>query len=124
MIATSPRNQNSSIISSNISYSSKIISPKKKINRSISYENLLETKSPILFKKMRGRTNLFNESKYLISYEPNYDSTFPHVPTYIFKYKKNKQNYKKYINGKIIRGYYYNPSEYYVMELQKAEEKK
>ena len=124
MIATSPRNQNSSIISSNISYSSKIISPKKKINRSISYENLLETKSPILFKKMRGRTNLFNESKYLISYEPNYDSTFPHVPSYIFKYKKNKQNYKKYINGKIIRGYYYNPSEYYVMELQKAEEKK
>ena len=123
LIVNTPRKQNSSIISSNISNTSKI-SPKRRMNRSISYENLLGLKSPILFNKMRGRPNLFNETKYLISYNPNYDSTFPHVPSYIFKYKKNKQNYKKYINGKIIRGYYYNPCEYYVMELQKSEEKK
>lgn len=108
----------------NISNISKVFSPKKKVNRSVSYENLFKKKSPILFNKMRGRTNIFLESKYLISYNPNYDSTFPHIPSTIFKYTINKQNYKKYMNGKIIRGYYYNPSDYYVMELKRIEEKK
>ena len=105
----------------NISNISKVFSPKKKVNRSVSYENLFKKKSPILFNKMRGRTNIFLESKYLISYNPNYDSTFPHIPSTIFKYTINKQNYKKYMNGKIIRGYYYNPSDYYVMELKRIE---
>ena len=117
MIINTPRNKN-------ISNISKFFSPKKKVNRSVSYENLFSKKSPILFNKMRGRTDIFQESKYLISYNPNYDSTFPHIPSTIFKYTKNKQNYKKYINGKLIRGYYYNPSDYYVMELQRIEEKK
>ena len=98
--------------------------PKRKMTRSISYENYLLKQSPILFNKMKGRDSLFVDTKYLISYDPNYDSTFPHVPSTIFKYAKNKQEYKKYINGKIIRGYFYNPRDYYVMELQREEEKK
>ena len=99
-------------------------SPKKRINRSVSYEKMSRHKTPIIFKKMTGRTNLFQDNKYLISYSPNYNSMFPHVPSTIFKYIKNKQNYKKFINGKIIRGYYYNPRDYYVMELQREEEEK
>ena len=120
MIINSPRNKNSS----NISNISKVFSPKRKVNRSISYENLLSKKSPILFKKMKGREDIFTKTKYLISYNINYECTFPHIPSVMFKYIKNKQNYKKYINGKLIRGYYYNPSDYYVMELKRAEEKK
>ena len=120
MIINSPRNHNVS----NISNISKVFSPKKRVSRSVSYENIFNNnKSPINFNKMKGRENLFVESKYLISYNPNYDSTFPHVPSTIFKYAKNKQNYKKYINGKIIRGYYYNPRDYYVMELKREEDK-
>ena len=120
MIINSPRNHNVS----NISNISKVFSPKKRVSRSVSYENIFNNnKSPINFNKMKGRDNLFVESKYLISYNPNYDSTFPHVASTIFKYTKNKQNYKKYINGKIIRGYYYNPRDYYVMELKREEDK-
>ena len=99
-------------------------SPKKRINRSVSYEKMSRHKTPIVFKKMTGRTNLFQDNKYLISYSPNYNSMLPHIPSTIFKYIKNKQNYKKYMNGKIIRGYYYNPRDYYVMELQREEEEK
>ena len=120
MIVNTPRSKNIS----NISNISKVLSPKRKVNRSVSYENIFNKNSPILFNKMKGRSDIFVESKYLISYNINYDSTFPHVPSYIFKYMKNKQNYKKYINGKIIRGYYYNPSDYYAMELQRLENKK
>ena len=120
MIINTPRNK----ITSNISNISKVLSPKRKVNRSVSYENIFNKKSPVSFNKMKGRSDIFVESKYLISYNINYDSTYPHVPSYIFKYMKNKQDYKKYINGKIIRGYYYNPSDYYVMELQRAEDKK
>ena len=120
MIINTPRNKNTSSIS-NIS---KVLSPKRKVNPSISYENIFNKKSPVSFNKMKGRSDIFVESKFLISYNINYDSTYPHVPSYIFKYMKNKQDYKKYINGKIIRGYYYNPSDYYVMELQRAEDKK
>ena len=103
---------------------SNLYNSRRKITRSMSYENFLLKNSPILFNKMRGRGDLFSGSKYLISYDPNYDSTFPHIPSIIFKYSKNKQKYKKYINGKIIRGYFYNPRDYYVMELKREEEKK
>ena len=82
MIINSPRNHNVS----NISNISKVFSPKKRVSRSVSYENIFNNnKSPINFNKMKGRENLFVESKYLISYNPNYDSTFPHVPSSIFK---------------------------------------
>lgn len=120
MIINTPRNKNIS----NISNMSKVLSPKRKVNRSVSYENIFSKKSPILFNKMKGRPDIFVESKFLISYNINYDLIYPHVPSYIFKYIKNKQDYKKYINGKIIRGYYYNPSDYYVMELKRVEDKK
>jgi len=117
IISSIPKRQNS------LNYM-KFNSPKKRINRSVSYEKMSRHKTPIVFKKMTGRTNLFQDNKYLISYSPNYNSMLPHIPSTIFKYIKNKQNYKKYMNGKIIRGYYYNPRDYYVMELQREEEEK
>ena len=75
---------------------------------------------------MLGRDDtMFNNSNLnLISYFPNYSIMMPHIPTTIFKYKGNKQNYKKYITGKIIRGYNYTPEKYFVIEYKKNKVKK
>ena len=83
-------------------------------------------KYSIYFKKMKGRDDsLFaQQSLNLISYFPNYDFLRPHVPTTIFKYKKDDDNYKKYITGKIIRGYKYSPEKYFVFEYKKNRKKK
>ena len=91
--------------------------------RSSSLGNL---KNPIIFKKMLGRDDtMFNNSNLnLISYFPNYSIMMPHIPATIFKYKGNKQNYKKYITGKIIRGYNYTPEKYFVIEYKKNKIKK
>ena len=48
----------------------------------------------------------------------------PHIPSTIFKYKVNPQNYKKYITNKIIRGYNYTPEKYFVLEYGKNKIKK
>ena len=83
-------------------------------------------KNYIIFKKMLGRDDtLFeNQNLNLISYSPNYESMMPHIPATIFKYKDDNQNYKKYITGKIIRGYNYTPEKYFVLEFQKNKIKK
>ena len=96
---------------------------KKNRFRSSSLANL--NKNPIVFKKMMGREDgLFgNNSLNLMSYFPNYESTMPHIPSTIFKYHKNIQNFKKYINGKIIRGYHYSPEKYFVIEFQRSKNK-
>ena len=67
---------------------------------------------------MKKRKSLFKKCENSIDYDPNYEYNFPHTPSYIFKYIKNKENHKKYINGKIIRGYSYDPDNYYVMKLK------
>ena len=101
------------------------IKPRKKYNRfrSSSMGNL---KNSIHFKKMLGRDDLLfgNLNLNLISYFPNYDIMMPHIPSTIFKYKKNPQNYKKYVTGKIIRGYNYSPEQYFVEEYAKNKIKK
>ena len=103
----------------------KNIKPRKKYNRfrSSSVGNL---KNSIHFKKMLGRDDLLfaNQNLNLISYFPNYDIMMPHIPSTIFKYKKNPQNYKKYVTGKIIRGYNYSPEKYFVEEYAKNKIKK
>lgn len=96
---------------------------KKNRYRSISLGRL---KSPIVFKKMLGRDDILFENKNinLISYFPNYQSMMPHIPSTIFKYIKNPQNYKRYITGKIIRGYKYSAEKYFVIEYEKNKAKK
>lgn len=83
-------------------------------------------KNTIYFKKMLGRKDsLFgDQSLNLVSYFPNYDFFRPHIPTTIFKYKKDEDNYKKYITGKIIRGYNYSPEKYFVFDYGKDKPKK
>ena len=103
----------------------KNIKTRKKFNRfrSSSTGNI---KNSIFFRKMLGRDDVLfsNQNLNLISYFPNYDIMMPHIPSTIFKYKKNIQNYKKYITGKIIRGYKYSPEKYFVFEYEKNKIKK
>ena len=77
-------------------------------------------RNPIIFKKMLGRDDVLfnNQNLNLISYFPNYKCMMPHIPATIFKYKKNEQNYKKYITGKIIRGYNYKTEKYFVFDYK------
>ena len=88
--------------------------------------SLANIKNPIVFKKMLGRDDaLFNNNSLnLISYFPNYNVMMPHIPATIFKYKGDSQNYKRYITGKIIRGYKYTPEKYFVIEYKKNKVKK
>ena len=77
-------------------------------------------KNYIIFKKMLGRNELFEKKQeFLRLYFPNYETTLPRIPSFIFKYKKDPQNYKKYVTGKIIRNYFYDPDNYYVMDYKK-----
>ena len=88
--------------------------------------SLGKKKKSIVFRKMLGRDDaIFNNNNLnLISYYPNYDIMMPHIPATIFKYKKNPQNYKKFITGKIIRGYNYSTEKYFVFEFKKNKIKK
>ena len=102
----------------------KPIKNKRNRFRSSSLGNL--NKNPIVFRKMLGRDDAVfcNNNINLISYFPNYEYTLPHIPSYTFKYKNNIQDYKKYITGKIIRGYYYSPNNYFLIEFKKNKNKK
>ncbi len=75
---------------------------------------------------MKGRNDNFlvEQNINVISYSPNYEFLRPHIPSTIFKYKKDDENYKKYIIGKIIRGYHYSPEKYFVFEYKKKKPKK
>ena len=84
-------------------------------------------KNSFYFKKMLGRkSDIFvgEQSKNAIAYFPNYDFFRPHIPTTTFKYKKNDVDYKKYITGKIIRGYNYSSEKYFVFEYKIKKPKK
>ena len=72
----------------------------------------------VLFDKMKKRKSLFKKCESNIDYFPDYKFIFPHTPSYIFKYVKDKEKFKRYMNGKIIRGYNYNSDDYYVMQLR------
>ena len=52
------------------------------------------------------------------NYNPDYNIIRPHIPSIIFKNKIKDQNYKKYITGKIIRSYCFNPIQYFVFEIK------
>ena len=67
---------------------------------------------------MKGRKLLFYKSQNTIDYSPNYEYILPKTPSFSFKYIPNKENHKKYMNGKIIRGYKVEADSYYVMKFK------
>ena len=93
------------------------------MHKSYSQNNLSITPVMISFKKMMGRYNIKRDrdkkiEKSDIEYKPNYKSTLPHIRSFSFQIKKNKQNHKKYILGKILRSYSFNSYGYYVMDIK------
>ena len=104
----------------------KITKKRKKSLKSKTGRNKV-IKNAIYFKKMLGRKDdifVGEQPKNVIAYSPNYDFFRPHIPATTFKYKKNDEDYKKYITGKIIRGYNYSPEKYFVFEYKKNKPKK
>ena len=93
----------------------------KRIKNNKLYLDINNIKGTILFDKMKRRKSLFKKCESNIDYYPNYEFTFPHTPSYIFKYINSKERHKKYMNGKIIRGYKFDPEDYYVMKLRKKQ---
>ena len=84
----------------------------------ISFPKINKIKCQINFGKMKSRNRLFKKSDSSIDYSPNYNFILPRTPSYSFKYIPNKENYKKYMNGKIIRGYKFDSDSYYVMKFK------
>ena len=99
---------------------------KKIINRNSSMENL---RCPIIFDRMPGRDRPINfvdggRDGCRSNYNPDYNVIRPHIPSTIFKCKRKFQNFKKYITGKIIRSYLYNPEQYFVFEIKDKKDDK
>ena len=92
----------------------------KKMNLNKSMKKVFSTPNIISFKKMRGRDslndNMINQSRDVF-YQPNYDSTKPHIPAFIFKATEITKDNKKYKVGKIIRNYNCEPYKYFVLDI-------
>ncbi len=93
---------------------------KKKYNKISSAANL---RCPVIFDKMPGRDRPINfvDGSWKgcrTNYNPDYNVIRPHIPSTIFKSKRQCQNFKKYITGKIIRSYCYYPDQYFVFEIK------
>ena len=111
----------------NCNSTSNINRNKKKIKlyRKASADNL---RCPIVFDRMPGRDRPINFVDTIwngcrTNYNPDYNIIRPHIPSTIFKKKRIYQNFKKYITGKIIRNYCFNPEQYFVFEIKKNKEK-
>ena len=57
----------------------------------------------------------YDEPRYK-DYHPNYESTKPHIPCFMFKNILDEKKNKKYKIGKLIRSYNFDPYRYYAME--------
>ena len=108
-------------------YSTQKINFKTKKRYSLKNMSMSNLKCPIIFDKMQGRDELDELDKkskavYRINYNPDYNALRPHIPTIKFKSVRQYQDFKKYINGKIIRSYWYNPQQYFVFEYKENKE--
>ena len=94
----------------------------KKMNIKRNIKKVYSTPNLISFEKMRGRDDLkdgmINKSRDIF-YQPNYDSTKPHIPSFFFKASCNTKDYKKYRVGKIIRSYIFEPDKYFILDINK-----
>ena len=108
-------------------YSTQKINFKTNKRYSLKNMSMSNLKCPIIFDKMQGRDELDELDKkskavYRINYYPDYNALRPHIPTIKFKSVRQYQDFKKYINGKIIRSYWYNPQQYFVFEYKENKE--
>ena len=108
-------------------YITQKINFKTKKRYSLKNMSMNNLKCPIIFDKMQGRDELDELDKkskavYRINYNPDYNALRPHIPTIKFKSVRQYQDFKKYINGKIIRSYWYNPQQYFVFEYKENKE--
>ena len=108
-------------------YSTQKINYKNNKRYSLKNMSMNNLKCPIIFDKMQGRDELEELDKkskvnYIINYNPDYNALRPHIPTIKFKSVRQFQEFKKYINGKIIRSYSYNPQQYFVFEYKENKE--
>ena len=108
-------------------YSTQKINFKTNKRYSLKNMSMSNLKCPIIFDKMQGRDELDELDKkskavYRINYNPDYNALRPHIPTIKFKSIRQYQDFKKYINGKIIRSYWYNPQQYFVFEYKENKE--
>ena len=108
-------------------YSTQKINFKTNKRYSLKNMSMSNLKCPIIFDKMQGRDELDELDKkskavYRINYNPDYNALRPHIPTIKFKSVRQYQDFKKYINGKIIRSYWYNPQQYFVFEYKENKE--
>ena len=94
-----------------------------KVMKKSNSQTIISTPVMISFKKMMGRDGVKKENNLIektdIEYKPNYDFRLPHVRSFQFKTKRNKQNHKKYLLGKILRSYSFNTYGYFVMDIKK-----
>ncbi len=126
---TRDNNRNISLENSSTftNYSTQKINFKTNKRYSLKNMSMSNLKCPIIFDKMQGRDELDELDKkskavYRINYNPDYNALRPHIPTIKFKSVRQYQDFKKYINGKIIRSYWYNPQQYFVFEYKENKE--
>ena len=108
-------------------YSTQKINFKTKKRYSLKNMSMSNLKCPIIFDKMQGREELSELNKkskanYRINYNPDYNILRPHIPSIKFNSGRKYQEFKKYINGKIIRSYCYNPQQYFALEYKENKE--
>ena len=84
-----------------------------------------ENSNTISFKRMKGRETYKSSNRIegVINYKPNYESTFPHVPSFTFKNLDDKTVYKKYKVGKIIRNYSCDANKYFIFDFNNNQSK-
>ena len=98
---------------------------KIELTKKSSSDNL---RCPIIFNKMPGRDRpvLFMKGvkeANRVGYNPNYNFLRPHIPSTIFSSQKKLEEIKKFMTYKIIRSYYYNPGEYFVLDFNQSKDK-
>ena len=101
------------------------IALRKKGTQLMKNSSLDNLRCPIIFDKMKGRDKSyilkgFEGSK--TTYNPKYNSIRPHIPSIKFKSERKYKEFKKYIIGKIIRSYCFNPEQYFVFEYKENKE--
>ena len=92
----------------------------KKLNQKECLKKATSTPNIISFKKMRGRDDVkkkVNNNTSDIFYKPNYNYNSPHIPGFLFKSNNDKNEYKKYKIGKLLRSYIFDPYKYFVMDI-------
>lgn len=84
-----------------------------------------ENSNTISFKRIKGRETYKSSNRIegVINYKPNYESTFPHVPSFTFKNLDDKTVYKKYKVGKIIRNYSCDANKYFIFDFNNNQSK-